>query len=488
MGAVDLTEQVDPDGDPPDRHRGRPQRGPPAPSAGPTSTPTGGTPWSATSTTAPPRAPRPTPSTGSRGDVDPFQVTGDRLTVTASGIDVPSVRALHRPRRRPGVGSAAATLEITLHYVTAGNASGSAAADFVVAAGRQPGDPVRARPRLRRGLHDHRLDVGRDADVVFDNRRLTFRASTSMRARRHRPARADLDRRPVSRRDGAQQQLLPRTTQPPRDLVVNRPDGLQIALLPSVTLELDLDSGAAVPVLVAGEAEPQALDLGGDDRATDVIGVAGRCRCVGSIGLLSDIRTSAVGSGPTVPAAEVQVVAAAGTPAGDARPGRRGHRHVVARPSARCATRSVRRYGGDAVGGVRPHRPRLRAGRPARAGRRGGAPPARLPPRRRLPARARHLDGARPVGPVAPSWSASPCWCSASSSPAAGWPSGCCSTGSRCSPCPPPHSRSTPRRTCGRWSIPAVCRAAAVVLVGGRARAVRAATTRPSLLREEEGR
>ena len=35
--------------------------------------------------------------------------------------------------------------------------------------------------------------------------------------------------------------------------------------------------------------------------------------------------------------------------------------------------------------------------------------------------------------------------------------------------------------------IPAVLSAAAVVLVGGRARAVRASTTRPSLLREEEG-
>ena len=36
--------------------------------------------------------------------------------------------------------------------------------------------------------------------------------------------------------------------------------------------------------------------------------------------------------------------------------------------------------------------------------------------------------------------------------------------------------------------VPAVLAAAAVVLVGGRARAVRAATTRPSLLRDEEGR
>jgi predicted lysophospholipase L1 biosynthesis ABC-type transport system permease subunit len=36
--------------------------------------------------------------------------------------------------------------------------------------------------------------------------------------------------------------------------------------------------------------------------------------------------------------------------------------------------------------------------------------------------------------------------------------------------------------------VPAVLAAAAVVLVGGRARAVRATTTQPSLLREEEGR
>ena len=49
-------------------------------------------------------------------------------------------------------------------------------------------------------------------------------------------------------------------------------DGLQVALLPSVTTELRVDVGAAVPALVADVSEPQALDLGGDDRATDVIG------------------------------------------------------------------------------------------------------------------------------------------------------------------------------------------------------------------------
>ena len=99
--------------------------------------------------------------------------------------------------------------------------------------------------------------------------------------------------------------------------MVNRPDGLQVAMLPCVPRWSSTSTSArpSVPALVADEAEPQALDLGGDDR-DDRRGRhrRHRCRCVGSVGLLSDIRTSAAGSGPTVPSAEVQIVAAAGTP------------------------------------------------------------------------------------------------------------------------------------------------------------------------------
>ena len=106
---------------------------------------------------------------------------------------------------------------------------------------------------------------------------------------------------------------------PPPSFVVNRPDGLQVATLPlGAVLEVNPDrTGDAVPVLAApvdDEAELQALDLGGDDRTTDVLGIGGSLPLVGSVGLLSDIRTSAAGSGPTVPSAEVQIVAAAGTP------------------------------------------------------------------------------------------------------------------------------------------------------------------------------
>ena len=82
--------------------------------------------------------------------------------------------------------------------------------------------------------------------------------------------------------------------------MINRPDGLQVATLPlGAVLEINPDrTGDAVPVLVApadDEAEPQALDLGGDDRTTDVLGIGFSLPLVGSVGLLSDIRTSAAG-------------------------------------------------------------------------------------------------------------------------------------------------------------------------------------------------
>ena len=88
-------------------------------------------------------------------------------------------------------------------------------------------------------------------------------------------------------------------------------------------------------MLAADVEEPVALDLGGDDLPTDVIGVADSMPLVGSIGLLSDIRTSAAGSGPTVPSAEVQIVAADGTPQDDAR------RRWPRRPAPPWRTRST---------------------------------------------------------------------------------------------------------------------------------------------------
>ena len=100
-----------------------------------------------------------------------------------------------------------------------------------------------------------------------------------------------------------------------RTFVVNRPDGLEVTLLASTPLALLLDEvSQPVPVLVADEDEPLALDLSGDDRVAQVVGEATTLPLLGSVGVLSDLRTAAVGSGPTVPSAEVSIVAAEGTP------------------------------------------------------------------------------------------------------------------------------------------------------------------------------
>ena len=281
-----------------------------------------------------------------------------------------------------------------------------------------------------------------------------------------------------------------RNYEPPAVLVVNLVDGLQVALLPGRQPRSPCASTRAapsVPVLAAGEDAPQALDLGGDDRTTDVIGVArlaAAARQRRAARRHPHVRRRLRPDGPRGRGAGRR---RRRHPAGDARPGRRGDRLDVAHPRerARVAGRALRRR---PVDGVRPHRAGVRARRAARPRRRGRPAPARLPPRRGVAARARHLDGHRPPGRARRARQPDRARARRRSWPAAGSRSPCCSTACRCSTCRWPGSRSTPRRSLWPLVVPAVLAAAAVVLVGGRARAVRASTTRPSLLREEEGR
>jgi hypothetical protein len=416
-----------------------------------------------------------------RGDVDPFRATGDRLRVTASGIDVPRVRYFIGPdgEREPFGGGNA---EVTLRYVTSSNATGSVAVPFAVPA---DGTPVTRTVRVRDcadGCTITSIDVGRSSESVFDNQGFTFLLE------RVRLGDTELTDQAWTPDPSAIETVLNNNFfpnyEPPRNLVVNRPDGLQVALLPSVTMELHLDVGAAVPALVADEAEPQALDLGGDDRATDVIGVARTLPLLGSIGLLTDIRTSAVGSGPTVPSAEVQVVAADGTPQdmldevaeatgsswrtfGSVREAL-GERHGGAQSAAyaltalACALVALLALGAGVARHLRDYRRDVASlrvlGISVSTARRAGR------------AELVSLTLLVLAVVVAGGWLAVTLLLSGIpllSSPPAGMP-----------------LDTTPQA----WplAVPAVVAAVAVVLVGGRARAVRAATTRPSLLREEE--
>ncbi|MCW2737871.1 hypothetical protein [Nocardioides sp.] len=419
-----------------------------------------------------------------RSDIAPFQAAGDRLTVTVSGLEVPPARTFRGPDGED-VEVGGGRVELTLGFVTTTNASGAVTLRTPIP---QDGSPVTRSVRVRacaEGCTITGLDVGRDSRgvidgsdfvVLFDSLAL---GDTDLLQRPWVPD-------PVSVESALNSNFF-RNYRPPNALVVNRPDGLQVAMLPSVALALELeDGGPRVPVLVADEEEPLALDLGGDDLPTDVIGVARTMPLVGSVGLLSDIRTSAAGSGPTVPSAEVQIVAADGTPQAMLD-------EVATATGATWRTlATVRESLGERHGGAQSVAYALTALACALVALLAlGAGVARhLRDYRRDVASLRalgvSLGTARRAGRaelvsltvlvlgivVAGGWLAVTLLLDGLpllTLPVAGLPLDTA-----------PHA----------WplAIPAVLAAVAVVVVGGRARAVRASTTRPSSLREEEGR
>ncbi|HEV2798287.1 MAG TPA: FtsX-like permease family protein [Nocardioides sp.] len=416
-------------------------------------------------------------------DVVPLQATGDRFEVTLSGLEVPPARTIDLPNGET-ISSGAGGVEVSLSYVSTTNASGSVAVQLEVPA---DGTPVRGSARVRacaQGCTVTGLELGRDTDGVIDASELVVLAE--------RLTLGDTDLLestwvpdPASVAAVLNNRFV-RGWTPPMSFVVNRADGLQVAMLPlGAVLGVDLDrTGDTVPVLAAGVEAPQALDLGGDDRQTDVLGIAGSLPLVGSVGLLADIRTSAAGSGPTVPSAEVQIVAADGAPA-----------EVLDEVAEATGTSwrsfaAVRDQLGETYGGAQSVAYALTALACALVALLAlGAGVARhLRDYRRDVASLRVLGisvgTARKAGRaelvsltvlvlavvVAGGWLAVTLLLGGLpllSLPVAGIP---LDTAPRLVP----------------LVIPALLSAAAVVLVGGRARAVRASTTRPSLLREQE--
>lgn len=417
------------------------------------------------------------------GDAEPLQVSGRRLTVTASGIEVPP------PRRFVGGGGQTTTsgggpAELVFSYVTSTNSSGSATVPFRVTA---DGSPVTRSVRLADcvdGCTVTGLGLGRDDQSFFDRRDFVVLlggvtvGDVDLVGQPWIPDPASLEASLANR-------FFP-GYRPPDPLVVNRPDGLQVALLPDAALELRLDLGdSAVPVLAAGEDQPQALDLGGDDRTTEVLAEADNLPLVGSVGTLSDIRTSAIGSGPTVPSAEVQVVAAQGTPSAmldavaeatgsswrtrdsvrsslsDANGGAQAVAYALT--ALACALVALLALGAGVARHVRDYRRDVAALRVV--GISSGT--ARRAGRAELTA----LTAIVLVAVVAGGWLAVDLLLGGL-------------------PLLDVPVAAIPLDTAPRaWPlvVPGVVAALAVVLVGGRARGVRAATTRPSLLREEEG-
>ncbi len=416
-------------------------------------------------------------------DAVPMQATGERLTITATASSLPPPQFFTRPDGTRLEAPSSNDLVVRVSYIGADNVSGTATATTRFA---RRGLESEGSTRLRAcagGCLITGIEVSRDLSGVFvtDPFRVVIRSidigGTNLVRSTWLPD-------PTSVAAALGDRFLPPDSID-RRLLVNLPDGLEVSLLPNSALRLlDEARNSSVPVLVAEEEAPQALDLGGDDRATDVIGVAGSMPLVGSVGLLSDIRTSAVGSDPTVPAAEVQVVAAAGTPdamldqvseatgttwrsfgavrdqLGEAHGGAQSVAYALT--ALACALVALLALGAGVARHLRDYRRDVASlrvlGISVATARRAG--------RTELVS----LTLLVLVAVVAGGWLAVTLLLGGLpllSLPVAGIPLDTA-----------PHLVPL--------VIPAVLSAAAVVLVGGRARAVRASTTRPSLLREEE--
>lgn len=268
-------------------------------------------------------------------------------------------------------------------------------------------------------------------------------------------------------------------------ITANRPDGLEVSLLVDGATGLVLTSAdLPLPLLSAGVDSPVPLDLGSDARPATPVGTYDALPLVGAVGVLTDLTASSVASGPTVPSAEVRIVAAADTSAdvldrlaeatgSQPRPLTDLRADIGAAAGADQARAYTLMAGACVlvallalVAGVARHQRGYRHDVAALRVLGVGVPTARRAGRTELASLAVLVLVAVTAG---------------------GWAAVELLLGGLPLLTPPPAAQAldtSPRVLA--LVVPALLAAVAVLVVGGRARAVRDATTRPSLLRDEE--
>ena len=418
------------------------------------------------------------------GGAAPPVVSATRFTVTASTLRKEEPSTFTSPDGTTFTPGPIGLFDVEVDYVAADNRAGSATVTLdVPAVGSRDSRSTRV-AGCAEGCTITGISVSRSTDFVFDNSEFVVLLEQA------EVGGLDLldetwNPDPSSLQTAANDRFT--RFDASRTVLVNRPDGLEVRLLPSTALALLLgDLGQPVPVLVADEAEPLALDLSGDDRTTQVVGEATTLPLLGSVGVLSDLRTAAFGSGPTVPSAEVSIVASAGTPQavldqveeatgsswrpldavrtslGQAYGGAQARAYALT--ALACALVALLALGAGVARHLRDYRRDVAALRVLGI----GLGTARRAGRTELATLTVLVTGAAVAG---------------------GWLAVTLLLGGL--PLLALPVAALPVDTSAQlWPllVPAVLAAAAVVVVGGRARAVRPTTTRPSLLREEEGR
>lgn len=274
---------------------------------------------------------------------------------------------------------------------------------------------------------------------------------------------------------------------PLRRITANRPDGLEVAPLPEGPTTLVL-TASEVPVrlLSADLEDPVPLDLGSDERRAEPLGSYAALPLVGSVGVLTDLTASSVASRPTVPSAQSGVVVAADTPdelldrlvaatgtdprslddlrdeIGTTAGADQAHAYVLM--AGACVLVALLALAAGVARHLRSYRHDVAALRVLGV----GVATARRAGRAELASLAVLVLLTVAVG---------------------GWVAVELLLGGLPLVTPPPAAQllDTSPRTLA-LVVPAVLAAVAVLAVGGRARVVRDATTRPSLLRDEERR
>lgn len=410
-------------------------------------------------------------------DLPDLTLRGARLTVSASSL-------------LKGSGdSRGVTLEVV--YVGNDDARGSVLVDLPL---ERTGARVTRSVRLR-GCADGCQLTGMSVSRLFGKRSGVFTFDTTpVTVLLERIEVGDLDLASLawqpdagSIRNNLNRQFLRGTVDPLRRVSANRPDGLEVSTLVDGPTGLVLTAATEpLRVISAGTPDPAPLDLGSGERPADPIGEYAALPLVGGVGVLADLAAASVASGPTVPSAEVRIVAAADTP------GAMLDQVVAATGSQPQSLDDLRDDIGTAAGaaqarayvltagacvlvallalaaGVARHRRSYRHDVAALRVMGIGVDTARRAGRTELAALALLVVVAVAVG---------------------GWVAVQLLLGGL--PLITPTPAAQPLDTGARvpaLALPAVLAAVAVLVVGGRARAVRDSTTRPSLLRDEERR
>ena len=410
-------------------------------------------------------------------DLPDLTLRGDRLTVAARSL-----------QKGPGV-SRGVTLEVV--YVGNDDARRSTVVDLPLA---RTGDRVTRTVRLGgcadgcqlAGMSVTRL-FRRASDVyTFDVTPVTVLLE-SIAAGDHDLTDLAWQPDPATIRSNQNSRFLASRFDPLRRVTANRPDGLEVSLLPDGPTRLVLTAAEQpLRVLSAGVEDPAPLDLGSGDRPADPRGSYAALPLVGGVGVLADLVAASVASGPTVPSADVRIVAAADTPdellarlaeaTGSQPRTLEDLRAGLGRAAGADQARAYVLMAGACVlvallaltAGVARHRRGYRRDVAALRVLGIGVATARRAGRAELTSLAVLVVLAVAVG---------------------GWVAVRLLLAGLPLLTPPPAAQ--PLDTGPRLLallLPAALAAAAVLLVGGRARVVRDATTRPSLLRDEERR